>query len=170
MGTQETFEADIYGGGKATYLGMEIERVGDSNFAGITPDSDNSEDEINQIEILHERTRRRKDALTEEEQAISRSELGEFIRIARIARTGAIYDDSAAAQTFDAGAMIDSVVENANSSANAEKGISQKERKNGFGHMPVFSKNYKTSNRMSKRRTPRGKRENGPVENAFYGI
>ena len=102
MRMKEKFEADSYGGGKATYLGMEIEKVSDSDSEGIIIGPDNYEGEINHIEIPHERTRPRNDAIAEEEQTIPRSELGGLLRIARISRPGAIYDASAAAQIFPA--------------------------------------------------------------------
>ena len=44
--------------------------------------------------------------LTENEQTILGSELGTLMWIARIARPGAIYDASAAAQTFSTGELI----------------------------------------------------------------
>ena len=91
------FEEDSYEGNKAAYLGMGIEKVSDSNSEGIILDSDNYEGGISHIEIPHERARRRHDALTEAERTISRSEFGKLIRIAR---SGAIYDASAAAKTF----------------------------------------------------------------------
>ena len=72
----------------------------DSDSVGVILGPGNYEGEINYNGILHEMARRRNGALTEEEQSISRSELGELIRIARIARPGAIYDASAGAQTF----------------------------------------------------------------------
>ena len=59
---------------------------------GIISDYNNYEGRINQIEIPHERARRRNDALTEEEeQTILRSKLGKLMWVARIARPGAIY-------------------------------------------------------------------------------
>ena len=93
-------EADSYVGNEATYLGMEITKVNDGEFGGIALGSGNYEDKINHIGIPHERTRVPKEPLAEEDQTISRSELGKLMMIARIARPGAIYDDSAAAQTF----------------------------------------------------------------------
>ena len=63
----------------------------DSDCEGIISYSDNYEGEINHIEIPHERTKKRNESLTEE-QSILRSGLGELMRIARIARPGAIYD------------------------------------------------------------------------------
>ena len=62
---------------------------------------------INHIEIYHERTRAPKEQSTEDEQTILRSELGKLMRIARIARPGEIYDDSAAEQTFSDGAFLE---------------------------------------------------------------
>ena len=44
--------------------------------------------------------------LTEAGKTILRSELGKLMRIARIARPGAIYDASAAAQTFPNEEMV----------------------------------------------------------------
>ena len=82
---------------------MEIGKVSDSDFECVILDSDNYEDKINQVGIPNERGRQRNVALTEEEPAILRSELGKLMRIARIARPGAIYDASAAAQTFPEG-------------------------------------------------------------------
>ena len=81
--------------------------MGNAEFGCAIPDSDNYEDEINHIEIPHGRTRRGNDALTGEEQTITRSGLGKLMRVARIARPGAICDASAAAQTFSSGKMID---------------------------------------------------------------
>ena len=62
----------------------------DSDFEGISPDADNYARKINQIEIPHKRADRRYEALTEEEQSILRSELGKFMRVARVERLGAI--------------------------------------------------------------------------------
>ena len=62
----------------------------------------NYEAEIKQIAIPRERARHRNGALTEEE-AIFRSVSGKLMRVARTARPCAIYDDSAAAQTFHEG-------------------------------------------------------------------
>ena len=70
---KEKFEVDRYGGNKETYLGMGIEKVNNAEFEGVILDSDNYEDEINHIEICHERTRQLDEALAEEEKAISRS-------------------------------------------------------------------------------------------------
>ena len=61
--------------------------------------------EINHFEIPHERMMAPGGILTENEQAGLRSELGKLMRIALIARQGAIYDDSASAQTFATGEM-----------------------------------------------------------------
>ena len=61
----------------------------------------------NHIAIFHERTRPPKEPLAENEQTIFRSELGKLMRIARIARPCAIYDDSDAAQTFSDGELLE---------------------------------------------------------------
>ena len=73
---KEKFDLDSYGGNKATYLGMGVGKVSDSDFEGLISDPDNYEGEINQIEIAHERTNRRTDALAMGEQAVLRSGLG----------------------------------------------------------------------------------------------
>ena len=67
----------------------------------------NYEDKINRIETPHERVSRAIDALTEDEQAILRPELGKLMRLAQIARPGAIYDASDAAQTFTDWEIVD---------------------------------------------------------------
>ena len=72
---QGKFEVDRYETNKATYLGMGVEKGADSDSEGIIPDSDNYEGGINRTEIPHERTKHRNEALTEEEQAILRTEL-----------------------------------------------------------------------------------------------
>ena len=100
---REKFEVDICEGNKSTYLGMGIEKVSNAELEGVILDSDNYEGEISHIEIPHERTRQPDEALAEADQAISRSELGKLMRAARIARPGAIYAASAAAQTFSDG-------------------------------------------------------------------
>ena len=88
---------------KSDLCGMQIGKEFGSNSDGVIRDSDNYDGGINHIEISHERTRRRNDALTEEQQTIARSELAKLMRIARIVRPGSIYDASAAAQTFSVG-------------------------------------------------------------------
>ena len=82
---------------------MQIAKVSDGEFGGIALESGNYEGEINHIGISYERTRAPKEPLTEDEQTILRSDLGKLMRVARIARPGAIYDDSAAAETFPDG-------------------------------------------------------------------
>ena len=57
---------------------------------------------MNHIEISHERTRAPNGPSTDDEQTILRSELGKLMWIAQLARPGAIYGDSATAQTFSA--------------------------------------------------------------------
>ena len=82
---------------------MRIAKATDSDTECVILDSDNYGGGINQIEIPHERARRRNGDVTEEGQTILRSALRKLMRIARIARTGAIDDASAAAQTFPDG-------------------------------------------------------------------
>ena len=81
-----------------TYVGAKITKVDHGELRCIISDSRNYEGAVNYIGISHERTRGPKELKAEGEQAISRSELGRLIWIARIARQGSIYDDSAAAQ------------------------------------------------------------------------
>ena len=84
------------------------------------------EAEIDHIEIPHTRTRQRKESLTEEDHAIFRLELRKSMWIARFERPGAIYDASAAAQTFPVGKMVDILEEREELSENGENGISRK--------------------------------------------
>ena len=58
--------------------------------------------------------------------------------IARVARPGAIYEESAAAQTFHEGEMIDSAVGNGDFPDNEEKEYPQKERKKERGRKELF--------------------------------
>ena len=81
--------------------------VVDSDSEGIILDSNNYEDEIDHIGIPHERARGRNEAITEEDHAISRSELGKLMGVARIERPGAIYDAAADSQIFSVGKTID---------------------------------------------------------------
>ena len=67
---KEKFEVDRYEENKATYLGIEIEKVSNAEFGGIILDSANYEGEINHIGISHERTRHPDEALTEADHAI----------------------------------------------------------------------------------------------------
>ena len=94
-------------------------------------DSNNYEAKINHIAISHQRTRAPYGPLAEGKQTISRSELGKLMRIARIARPEAIYDASAAAQTFSAGELIEGL-ERCGGFRNGEKEVSGNER----GMMP----------------------------------
>ena len=100
---------------------MKIDKVGGSDSECIIPDPGNYEDEINHIAISHERTRRRNEAITDAEQSILRSEFGKLMRIARISRQWAIYDATAAAQTFSAGKRIYILEEKEDFSENEEK-------------------------------------------------
>ena len=97
---EEKFEVDTFEENKATYIGMEIEKIDTPDFKGVILDSNNYEDEINRIEIPHRRSKQKDDFLTEEEQSVMRSELGKLMWLARIARPDAIYDASATAQNF----------------------------------------------------------------------
>ena len=60
------------------------------------------------------------------------------MRIARIARRGATYDASAAAQTFSVGKMVDILEGKEDFSENAGKGGSPKESKTDFEKIPGF--------------------------------
>ena len=93
------------GGNKATYLGAEIAKTERLRFRWHNSRFQQLRGGINHIEISHERTRHRDESLTEEEHSIWRSELAKLIRITRIARPRAIYDASAAAQTFTGGCV-----------------------------------------------------------------
>ena len=94
-------------GNEAAYLGMKIDKVNNGEFEGIALDSNNYEGGINHIEISHRRTRAPNEPSTEDEHTISRSALGNLVRVARIERPGAIYDALAAAQTFSDGGHFD---------------------------------------------------------------
>ena len=101
------FEADRYEEIEAAYLGMRISKVNSENCDGVISDSNKYEDEINHIGISHESTRAPKEPLMGADRSILRPELGKLMRIARIARPGAIYDESAAAQTFPDRELMD---------------------------------------------------------------
>ena len=75
---------------------------GTNMFPGETLSSNNCEGEIQYITILPDSANKKGDPLTSEEQFALRSELRELMRIARIARTEALYDASVAARTFEA--------------------------------------------------------------------
>ena len=108
-------------------------------FGGIIPDSGNYEGEIDNIEISHERTRHPNEPLTEEEHAIWRSGLGKLMRIARIARPGAIYDAPADAQTFPEGELLDVLEQKGDILANGENEDFRKEKEKDFEHIPGLS-------------------------------
>ena len=79
---------------------MKIPKIKNDDFDGIFLDSNGYGEQVNHIEIPHGRMMAIGEILTENEQAISRSELWKLLWIARIARPGAIYDASASAQPF----------------------------------------------------------------------
>ena len=81
--------------------------MNNGEFGGVALGANNYEGGINHIEISHERTRAPGEPSTEDEQTILRSELGKLMRIARIARPGAIYDAPAAAPTFSDGGLFE---------------------------------------------------------------
>ena len=103
---KEKFAVGSYEGNEATYLGMKSMKTKNEDSDGVVLDPNKYEGEINHIEIPHERMMAPNGILTENEQTILGSELGTLMWIARIARPGAIYDASAAAQTFPTGELI----------------------------------------------------------------
>ena len=113
--------------------------MGARDSAGVILDPNNYEGGINHIEIPHERKRHRNEAITEEDHSIFRSELGKLMWIARIGRPGAIYDASAAAQTFSVGKWSICWEKKKTFHKNEEQEYSQKEWKNDFERVPGFS-------------------------------
>ena len=101
-------------------------------------DSNKSDDEIIHIEISHARTRTPEEPLAEAEHAILRSELGKLMRIARIARPGVIYEESAAAQTFSGGELMDVLEKGDGISGNEEKEVSEGGKKEDLWNMRGF--------------------------------
>ena len=91
-----------------------------------------------------------------------------MLRIARIARPGAIYDASAAARNFPDGEGSIRWWE-VEISPEMGKGDFQKERKNGFGRMPGFQKKYKRIAKMSIMRTFLGKTRKQAHRKHIYG-
>ena len=136
-------EAGRYGETNRLMLAMKIPKVNNGNFNGTILGPNNNEGEINHIGISHERTQRTrapKEPLTEEAQAILRSELGRLMWAARIARPGAIYDDSAAAQTFSDGELMNVLEIGGGILGNEEKEAPEDEEKEYFGHVPCFAR------------------------------
>ena len=81
-------------------------RVKNEDFEGEALCSNKYENKINRIEIPRDRMITPNELLTEAEQTMLRSEMGKLMRIARISRPDAIYDASAAAQTFSTEEMV----------------------------------------------------------------
>ena len=104
---EEKSEVGRYGENEATYLGMDISEVNNDDFDGIVAGSNKYEAEIYPIGIPNARTRNPKEPLGESDQSNLRSGLGKLMRLARITRPDAMYDASAAAQTFPDGGIID---------------------------------------------------------------
>ena len=52
--TKEKFKAAIYEENEATYMGMEILKVGNNDFEGVVSDPNGYEGKINHIGISHE--------------------------------------------------------------------------------------------------------------------
>ena len=80
-----------------------MSKVDNGDLDRVASGSGKYEGEVNHIEIPHARTRAPKEPLGAAGKTTSRSEIGKLMRIARIARPGAIYDASAAAHTFSYG-------------------------------------------------------------------
>ena len=86
---------------------MEIaKKITNREFGCVIPDSCNPEAEINNNRIPHRRARNPNEPLKEDDHAILRSELGILVRVPLVAPPGAIYDESAAAQTFSDGGFF----------------------------------------------------------------
>ena len=141
---KEKFEVGRSGENDATYLGMRALRQNeDSEWVVLDPNG--YEDKINHIGISHERMMNPDEILTENEQTALRSELGKLMWIARIARHDAIYDASAAAQTFSVEKMeifIEEEGEEEKEVQKIEEELPLKEEEEFFDHMPDFA-NFK---------------------------
>ena len=87
----------------APYEVIEDENIFDiaRTSQGVNLSPGNYEGGMRYIAILQRRDKQKKETTTEEAQFELRSELGEIMRIARIARPGALYDASVTAQTFE---------------------------------------------------------------------
>ena len=73
--------------------------------------------------------------------------------IARIARPGAIYDASAAAQTFSDGELMGVLEKGGRILESEEKEVSKGGEKEDFGHMPGFPNSRGEDRRMLTNRT-----------------
>ena len=102
----------------------------------------NYEDKKNHIETPHARSKGNDDFLTEEEQSITRSELGKLMWLTRIARPDAIYDASAASRNFANCKPDVSKEEILDNDIQKEEPINADvPEPSDFGHMPGF-KNF----------------------------
>ena len=81
-----------------------------------------------------------KEPLTEDEQTISRSELGKLMRIAWIARPCAIYDAFAAEKKVSGRGILEVLEQGGRILENEGKGDPPSEKKDDFEHMPGFAK------------------------------
>ena len=107
-------------------------------FDGVILDPDNyDDDEINHIEIYRERTRQPDEALAEADHAISRSELGKLMWVARIARPGAHRPPRKRCLR-----IIDVSEEKEDILGNGEEGFPAREE-NDFDRIPGFSEFYR---------------------------
>ena len=139
-----------------------------ADFEGVILDSDNFEGEINHIGVSHERTRQPDGSITEEGHSISHSESGELMWVARIALPGAIYDASAAAQTFrEGGRSMFWKRKKTFRKMGKRRFLDRKE--NDFEHIPGFQNLHMRAKGCYASESVKGNKKNGPVEYTFYG-
>ena len=92
------------------------------------------------------------------------------MRIARIARPGAIYDASAAAQTFSGGGLLDVSEKGGGSLENGEMDVSPIWKKEDFEHMPGFAKFMGGRRKdVNKGNLLKKRKKIDTSKNAFYG-
>ena len=110
---ESEYGAEVFDGDGSIYLDMVRKKVsnefigrcgifdGSRTFTGVTSSSNDYEGEIQCTPILPGRAKQKNEPLTEDGRFVLRSELGELMRIVRIARPGALYGASVSAQTFE---------------------------------------------------------------------
>ena len=146
---------------------MGIGNVRDSDFEGLILDTGDYGDKINRVEIPHERANLRNAALTEAELSILRSELWKLIWISRIARPGAIYEASTAAQAFNEGgngrlgSWKGRVSESRSDRKHTERSENGPERMPGFRDVSAGSQSIETKANLPK------KIKRSAIENTF---
>ena len=129
-----------YGENEATYFGAEISKVNNANSGGVILEAGKYELKVNHIGISHERTRANKEPLAGADRTIFRSDLGKLMRMRELHDRTRFTTHRPPRKRLRTGWLMGVLEKGDEIMENGEKGVSECEKQEDFGHTPVLAK------------------------------